>query len=232
MLRNTSQQSKSKFQVVGQGQTSHATGTALQASPAPDVEFVLPAHNEERRIGLAVTLLKQWLHGNAQFGWRVTVADCASTDQTLAIASRMQRKDPTHVGVVHLDEKGHGRALKRAWLASDARVVAYMDVDLSTDLDAIQALVTPLLAGSADVAYGSRLSRGSRTTRCLTRELMSRCYNLLLNLAFSYHVSDAPCGVRRMRAAICSHRLGAQIASVLPGAACYASPSSTVRISC
>lgn len=232
MLRNTSQQSKRKFQVVGQDQAPHAAGTAPQAAPAPDVEFVLPAHNEERRIGLAVTLLKQWLRGNAQFGWRVTVADCASTDQTLAIASRMQRQDHAHVGVVHLDEKGHGRALKRAWLASDARVVAYMDVDLSTDLDTIPALVTPLLAGSADVAYGSRLSRGSRTTRCLTRELISRCYNLLLNLAFSYHVSDAPCGVRRMRAAIRSHRLDAQIASVLPGAARYASPSSTVRISC
>ncbi|MGN0076219.1 MAG: glycosyltransferase, partial [Parafannyhessea sp.] len=141
-----------------------------------------------------------WLRKNAQFSWRVTVADNASTDDTLAIARKMSDQDPIHVGAIHLDEKGRGRALKRVWLASDARVVAYMDVDLSTDLDAIPALVTPLLAGSADVAYGSRLSRGSHTTRCLKREFISRCYNLLLNLAFSYHVADAQCGFKAMRA--------------------------------
>lgn len=180
--------------------TRQVEARTQEATPAtPDVEFVLPAYNEEEEIGLAVTLLSQWLRRNVSFTWKVTVADNASTDRTLAIARRMHQSDPQHVGVIHLDEKGRGRALKRAWTASSARVVAYMDVDLSTGLDAIPALVTPLLAGSADVAFGSRLSRDSHTTRCVKREFISRCYNLLLNLAFAYHVPDAQCGFKAMR---------------------------------
>ncbi|MGN0076797.1 MAG: glycosyltransferase, partial [Parafannyhessea sp.] len=167
MLNNANLQGQRKLRDASQA--PHVTNAATQAGHAPDVEFVLPAYNEQAQIGLAVTLLTQWLRKNAQFSWRVTVADNASTDGTLAIARRMGDRDPAHVGAIHLDEKGRGRALKRAWLASDARVVAYMDVDLSTELDTIPALVTPLLAGSADVSYGSRLSRGSHTTRCLKR---------------------------------------------------------------
>jgi glycosyltransferase involved in cell wall biosynthesis len=180
--------------------TRQVEARTQEATPTPpDVEFVLPAYNEEEEIGLAVTLLSQWLRRNVSFTWKVTVADNASTDRTLAIARRMHQSDPQHVGVVHLDEKGRGRALKRAWTASSARVVAYMDVDLSTGLDAIPELVIPLLAGSADVAFGSRLSRDSHTTRCVKREFISRCYNLLLNLAFAYHVPDAQCGFKAMR---------------------------------
>lgn len=171
-----------------------------QAVPAPDVEFVLPAYNEEEEIGLAISTLARWLYRNASWTWRVTVADNASTDGTVAVATRAALADPTHVGVTHLDEKGRGRALRRTWLASDAKVVAYMDVDLSTGLDALPALVGPLLADEADLAVGSRLMRGSHVQRCLKREFISRCYNLLLNLSFGYHVHDAQCGFKAMRA--------------------------------
>ena len=176
--------------------------TNAEDARTPDVEFVLPAHNDARRIGLSVTLLAQWLRRNAQFSWKVTVADGASTDQTLAIASRMRDQDPTHVGVIHLDKGGHGLAVKSAWLASDARVVAYMDAGLSTDLRAIPDLVTPLLAGCADVTCGSRLSRSAHATCRRGSELASRCHNLLLNLAFSYHASDAKCPLKAMRAQV------------------------------
>nr|AIA94455.1 CAZy families GT2 protein [uncultured Rhodococcus sp.] len=64
-----------------------------------------------------------------------------------------------------LDKKERGRALKEAWMTSGARVVAYMDVDLSTDLNAISILVNPLLAGDADITIGSRLSVGSQVQR-------------------------------------------------------------------
>lgn len=132
----------------------------------------------------------------------MTVADGASTDQTLAIASRMRDQDPAHVGVIHLDKGGHGLAVRSAWLASDAQVVAYMDAGLSTDLHAIPDLVTPLLVGCADVACGSRLSRGAQATCRRGSELASRCHNLLLNLAFSYHASDAQCPLKAMRAQV------------------------------
>ena len=67
--------------------------------------------------------------------------------------------------MVHLAEKGRGRALRAVWSASDAPVLAYMDVDLSTDLAALLPLVAPLISGHSDLAIGTRLARGSRVVR-------------------------------------------------------------------
>ncbi len=101
---------------------------------------------------------------------------------------------------VHLDEKGRGRALRATWLASPARVVAYMDVDLSTDLDALLPLVAPLLSGHSDVAIGTRLAPGSRVVRGAKREIISRSYNLILKTLLGNGFSDAQCGFKALRA--------------------------------
>src|SRR5262249_8713753 len=73
-----------------------------------------------------------------------------------------------------------GRALRAIWSQSEAEVLAYMDVDLSTDLNALLPLVAPLLSGHSDLAIGTRLARGSRVVRGPKREIISRGYNLLL----------------------------------------------------
>jgi Glycosyl transferase family 2 len=106
------------------------------------------------------------------------------------------------VGFVHLPDRGRGRAVRSAWMASDARVLAYMDVDLSTRLDALTALVAPLLMGSGDITIGSRLVRGARVTRSARRELMSRGYNLLLRAVLHTRFHDAQCGFKAMRAPV------------------------------
>ena len=103
------------------------------------------------------------------------------------------------VGVLHLDQKGRGRALRAAWSQSDAAIVAYMDVDLSTDLTALLPLVAPLISGHSDLAIGSRLSRGSRVIRGTKREVISRCYNLLLRSTLAARFSDAQCGFKAIR---------------------------------
>jgi putative flippase GtrA len=74
-----------------------------------------------------------------------------------------------------------------------------MDVDLSTDLAALLPLVAPLLSGHSDVAIGSRLSRSSRVVRGPKREIISRCYNLLLRTTLRAGFSDAQCGFKAMR---------------------------------
>ena len=56
---------------------------------------------------------------------------------------------------MRLEQKGRGRALHAVWSASDAQVLAYMDVDLSTDLAALLPLVAPLLSGHSDLAIGT-----------------------------------------------------------------------------
>ena len=85
------------------------------------------------------------------------------------------------------------------WSHSEADVLAYMDVDLSTDLNALLPLVAPLLSGHSDLAIGTRLARGSRVIRGPKRELISRGYNLLLRTLMGARFSDAQCGFKAIR---------------------------------
>ncbi|MER7128736.1 bifunctional glycosyltransferase family 2/GtrA family protein [Streptosporangium saharense] len=165
------------------------------------VEIVVPVHNEERVLAESVRRLHAYLSGTFPYGFRITVADNASTDDTWRIAAELGH-ELSHVHAVHLDAKGRGRALRRVWSASDADVVAYMDVDLSTDLDAFLPLVAPLLSGHSDLAIGSRLSRGANVVRGPKREIISRTYNLLLRSAMGARFSDAQCGFKAARTEI------------------------------
>src|SRR5699024_429572 len=126
------------------------------------------------------------------YSFRITIADNASTDDTPAIADALSR-ELEHVVARHDAVKGRGRALNAAWSASDARVVAYMDADLSTDLAALAPLVAPLLSGHSDLAIGTRLGRGARVVRGAKREFVSRCYNLLVRGVLAARFSDAQC---------------------------------------
>ncbi len=167
----------------------------------PLVEVVLPAYNEEQDLPRSVETLVAFLRTQPQYVWRVLVADNASTDGTLATAQALAGEHP-EVEVFHLPQKGRGRALRAAWLASDADAVCYMDVDLSTDLAALPPLIDAVLRGGYDVAIGTRLGRGSRVyERPLKREITSRGYNLLIKSMFWTRFSDAQCGFKALNRA-------------------------------
>jgi glycosyltransferase involved in cell wall biosynthesis len=165
----------------------------------PDVEIVIPVYNERLALEASIRRLHGFLAATFPFSWRIVIADNASSDDTLTIARRLSYELPG-VEVIHLPAKGRGRAIRAAWSASGARVLCYMDVDLSTDLAALLPLVAPLLSGHSDLAIGSRLARGARVRRCLRRELISRAYNRLLRLALRARFSDAQCGFKAVRA--------------------------------
>jgi hypothetical protein len=162
------------------------------------IDVVVPVYNEAADLAASVRTLDTYLSAALPYSYRVTIADNASTDGTWLIAERLSQELP-NVVAVHLDQKGRGRALKQVWLASDADVVAYMDVDLSTDLAAVLPLVAPLVSGHSDVAIGTRLARTSRVVRGPKRELISRCYNLVLRTALRASFTDAQCGFKAMR---------------------------------
>ena len=165
----------------------------------PQVEIVVPVYNEELALGRSIRRLHDFL--------------CAVVPVHLADRDRRQREHRRHAGdrrarsarelrgVSHLrlDEKGRGRALRAAWSASGRDVVAYMDVDLSTDLRALMPLVAPLLSGHSDLAIGTRLARGARVVRGPKRELISRAYNVILHTALRARFSDAQCGFKAVR---------------------------------
>jgi putative flippase GtrA len=181
-----------------------ASAAALRRTPwvpalaPPQIEIVVPVYNEERALALSVRRLHRFLTAEFPFRWQITIADNASTDITPGIAAELARTLP-HVRWIRLDRKGRGRALRAAWSASEAQVVCYMDVDLSTDLRALLPLVAPLLSGHSDVAIGTRLAHGARVVRSPKRELISRAYNRLLRVALRARFSDAQCGFKAVR---------------------------------
>ncbi|GAB4102413.1 bifunctional glycosyltransferase family 2/GtrA family protein [Micromonospora taraxaci] len=187
----------------------NAQRAAVQARPSAAgavLDVVIPVYNEETDLGPCVRRLHAHLTEHFPYPFRITIADNASVDDTPAIADGLATELPG-VDVLHLQAKGRGRALSAAWSASSAPVLAYMDVDLSTDLAALLPLVAPLISGHSDLAIGTRLARTSRVVRGAKREVISRAYNLLLRGALAARFSDAQCGFKAIRADVAGELL-------------------------
>jgi putative flippase GtrA len=165
---------------------------------AAQVEIVIPVKDEERDLEPSITRLHYFLTTSFPFSTHVTIADNGSTDGTWAVAQRLAA-GLGEVSAIRLPAPGRGRALRAIWSGSQSDVLAYMDVDLSTDLNALLPLVAPLLSGHSDVAIGTRLARGARVVRGRRREFISRSYNLLLQATLGTRFSDAQCGFKAIR---------------------------------
>jgi glycosyltransferase involved in cell wall biosynthesis len=166
----------------------------------PTVEIAIPVYNEEAALEGSVRRLDAFCGEQLPYSFRIVIADNASTDRTREIGEALAAEIDSVV-YVRLTEKGRGRALRRVWSRSDADVLAYMDVDLSTGLEALLPLVAPLISGHSDLAIGTRLARGARVVRGPKREVISRTYNRLLHLSLRSRFSDAQCGFKAGRAA-------------------------------
>ncbi|WP_330348992.1 bifunctional glycosyltransferase family 2/GtrA family protein [Streptomyces sp. NBC_00582] len=164
----------------------------------PVLDVVIPVYNEEKDLQPCVERLHDHLTRTFPYPFRITIADNASIDTTPEVACRLEARIP-EVKNFRLEQKGRGRALRTVWSASDAPILAYMDVDLSTDLNALLPLVAPLISGHSDLAIGSRLSRSSRVVRGPKREFISRAYNLILRGSLQARFSDAQCGFKAIR---------------------------------
>lgn len=179
-----------------QPQPAHPTAVA-----AVTVDIVIPVFNEERALPRCVAMLHTYLAGRFPCNWTITLVDNGSTDNTRAVATELADRLPG-VRTMCLDRRGKGYALRTAWLASPAEIVAYMDVDLSTGLDALLPLIAPLVNGHSDLAIGSRLAPGSRSVRGLKREMISRTYNALVRFVHGAGFSDAQCGFKAARSSM------------------------------
>jgi putative flippase GtrA len=172
---------------------------AASSCAGVQAEIVIPVCNEERDLIRSVRRLDAHLRDRFPFSARITIADNGSTDRTWSQALALE-SELKSVRALRLERPGRGGALRSVWSQSDAAVLAYMDVDLSTDLNALLPLLAPLLSGHSDVAIGTRLARGARVIRGPRREITSRCYNLLLHATLGTRFSDAQCGFKAIRA--------------------------------
>lgn len=160
------------------------------------VDLVLPVYNEEAILERSTEAVLAWTEAHPEHEWRVVIADNASADGTLAIARALEERHAGRVAALHLPVKGRGIAVKTAWLTSPAEVLAFMDVDLSTDIAHIPNIVDPIAAGEADVAYGTRLHRDSETERGWRREIVSQVWIRIVRHIGGLRVTDAQCGFK------------------------------------
>ncbi|NYJ76148.1 glycosyltransferase involved in cell wall biosynthesis [Allobranchiibius huperziae] len=180
--------------------SEHSTRQRNSAGlPTTVLDVVIPVHNEQESLAACVETVHGYLQEHFPYAFRITVADNASTDATLAVGRRLEQ-ELVGVRAFHLDQKGRGRALRASWSMSDALVLAYMDVDLSTDLDALAPLVASLMSGHSDLAIGSRLAHGAHVVRGFRRDVISRGYNRLLRVSLRAGFTDAQCGFKAIRA--------------------------------
>ena len=164
---------------------------------ATTVDIVIPVLNEEVALPVCIEKIFSFVEDHPDREWRVVVADNGSTDRTAEVASELIDKYPS-LRVTHLDQRGRGRALKKAWTESDADVRLYMDVDLSTDINRMPDLVSAIADEGYDVAVGSRLRKESEVVgRTLKREITSRGYNIMIRMMFPLTGwRDAQCGFK------------------------------------
>jgi len=172
----------------------------------PLINIVIPVHNEQHVLGASIGKVISFLAEHNQYEYEIIIANNASTDRTLEVALRLEDRH-REVKVLHLEEKGRGRAVRKAWAQSKAAVLSYMDVDLSSHLPAFLDLIDPLVGGGYDLAAGSRLLRPELTNRSLKRQIISRGYNLLVRRIFNTRFSDAQCGFKAIASAAATELL-------------------------
>jgi glycosyltransferase involved in cell wall biosynthesis len=167
----------------------------------PAVEIAIPVHNEQAALADSVSRLHAFCSESLPYSFRIVIADNASEDATPQVGARLADQLDS-VAYLRLPEKGRGRALRRVWSRSDAEVLAYMDVDLSTGLEGLLPLIAPLISGHSDLSIGTRLAPGARVVRGPKREVISRAYNHLLHLTLRNRFTDAQCGFKAGRAQV------------------------------
>lgn len=161
----------------------------------PSVDVVIPVLNEAHVIESSIATLREFFAAHDAYAWRIVIVENGSTDDTAAIGARLAAQFDD-VDYLELGQPGRGRALRKAWTGSNADVLCYTDVDLSTELAALPIVVDAIVNGGCDLAVGTRLAAGSHTARSPSRELISRSYNLFLRLVLQVSFSDAQCGFK------------------------------------
>jgi glycosyltransferase involved in cell wall biosynthesis len=175
--------------------TSFGNDWRLKPASSIGVDVVIPVLNEAHVLERSVQTVHDFLARNVPYRWRIVIAENGSTDGTAEVATRLCERFE-RVELLVIGKRGRGRALRAAWVRGDADILCYTDVDLSTELEAFPRLFAAIIDGGYDLAVGSRLARGARTTRSLKRDLISRTYNLILKLALDVRFSDAQTGFK------------------------------------
>jgi dolichyl-phosphate beta-glucosyltransferase len=175
----------------------HWLDRAKLAEPSrADLSVIIPAYNEECRLGESLPVVWEYLRGRfADF--ELIVVDDGSSDATGRVVESFARDHPGVKLVAYQPNRGKGYAVRAGILEAEGALVLFSDADLSTPIEEIEALLERLDAGS-DVAIGSRAVPGSdlRVRQPWYRELAGRSFNRLARLVATPGLRDTQCGFK------------------------------------
>jgi glycosyltransferase involved in cell wall biosynthesis len=161
-----------------------------------DLSILLPAFNEAGQIQRCIEEAEAAARSLTR-NYEIIVSEDGSSDGTDRIVAEMAKANP-NLRLLHSAKRlGKGKAIKNAVNASKGRIVAFMDVDLATDLACLPKLYG-VVRQSGGMAIGSRHVKGASVERHATRTLFSLTFNLFVRLLFLDGIHDHQCGFKTM----------------------------------
>jgi glycosyltransferase involved in cell wall biosynthesis len=171
----------------------------ISMSRNQNLYIVFPVLNEEVILEKTIVTTLKFCQENEIVDFELCIADNGSTDRTKEIGLALQQSF-SKVSYVRLSQRGVGRALKATWSNCQADYVAFMDVDLSTNLKHLKEAYDLIQCERPLVIAGSRLKRGAKVEkRTLLREIISRCFNFWLSINLNVKFTDGMCGFKFVR---------------------------------
>jgi len=164
-----------------------------------DLSIVLPAYNEENRIGPTLDKIEEYL-SNKEYSYEILVVDDGSTDETAALIRKRADKNPHLHLISNPGNQGKGYAVRNGVLHTRGKLVLFSDSDLSTPIGELDKLLYRLYTG-VDVAIGSRHLEGSdiQVPQPWQRVWMGRIFNALVRILFGTSIQDTQCGFKLFR---------------------------------
>lgn len=162
--------------------------------------ILFPVLNEHLRLERGITRCVTYMRANVTISYELIIVDNGSDDDTPEIARRLE-KEYEEVSYIRIEERGVGIAFKTGVERTDADVVGYMDIDLSTDLSYLSRTIELFEADSKlEYVNGTRFSKESDTQgRKWYRKITSAGLVFLLKTLFDMKATDALCGFTFVR---------------------------------
>ena len=173
---------------------------SAESSSSPSLVLLVPAYNEEERIGPVLRRYAEYFRANYQGRFEIVVVLNGCRDNTLAVVEAAAAEFPEIRALEYVNPIGKGGALIEGLkLAGTADLIGYVDADGATPPEAFLDLVRH--CSEVDCAIGSRWIPGAviRQVQSLKRRIFSRCFHVYVELLFQMHIKDTQCGAKVMR---------------------------------
>lgn len=161
----------------------------------PFISVVIPAFNEQDRIGDTVTGIMAYLN-RQPFTWEIVVVDDGSTDRTCQVVNEISSETAVSVNIISIHHGGKGWAVKNGMLAARGEYRFMADADMAMPVDQFDRFLKFIKEGY-DIVIGSRQMAGSRRfSEPRSRHIMGRIFNQLVQILAIKGFQDTQCGFK------------------------------------